>query len=52
MSWAFVKVMNEFPQLTYNQLLNATRDALVQKYSQKPQMSSSHPIDMNLLFVI
>ncbi|KAK0521001.1 Ca(2+)-dependent cysteine protease [Tilletia horrida] len=52
MSWAFVKVLTEFPQLTYNQLLNATRDALAAKYSQKPQMSSSHPIDLNLLFVI
>ncbi|PWN87917.1 hypothetical protein FA10DRAFT_269196 [Acaromyces ingoldii] len=52
MSWAFLKVLSEFPQLTYNQLLNATRDALAAKYSQKPQMSSSHPIDMNLLFVI
>lgn len=52
MSYAFVKVLSEFPQLTYNQLLNATRDTLVEKYSQKPQLSSSHPIDMNLLFVI
>ncbi|EPQ28367.1 uncharacterized protein PFL1_04194 [Pseudozyma flocculosa PF-1] len=52
MSWAFIKVMTEYPQLTYNQLLNATRDNLAEKYSQKPQMSSSHPIDMDLLFVI
>ncbi|KAN0060987.1 Ca(2+)-dependent cysteine protease [Thecaphora frezii] len=52
MSWAFIKVMSEYPQLTYNQLLNATRDALAAKYSQKPQLSSSHPIDMDLLFVI
>ncbi|CAD6979157.1 unnamed protein product [Tilletia controversa] len=52
MSWAFVKVLTEFPQLTYQQLLNATRDALAAKYSQKPQMSSSHPIDLNLLFVV
>jgi len=52
MSWAFVKVLTEYPQLTYQQLLNATRDALATKYSQKPQMSSSHPIDLNLLFVI
>ncbi|KAE8233401.1 hypothetical protein CF326_g1558 [Tilletia indica] len=52
MSWAFVKVLTEYPQLTYQQLLNATRDALAAKYSQKPQMSSSHPIDLNLLFVV
>ncbi|PWN95881.1 hypothetical protein FA09DRAFT_346980 [Tilletiopsis washingtonensis] len=52
MSYAFVKVMNEYPQLSYLQLLNATRDVLVEKYSQKPQLSSSHPMDLNLLFVI
>ena len=52
MSWAFIKVLTEYPQLTYLQLLNATRDALAMKYSQKPQLSASHPIDMNLLFVI
>ena len=52
MSWAFIKVLTEYPQLTYVQLLNATRDALAMKYSQKPQLSASHPIDMNLLFVI
>ena len=52
MSWAFVKVMTTYPQLTYHQLLNATRDELAAKYSQKPQLSSSHPIDLNLLFVL
>lgn len=43
---------DQFPQLTYQQMLNATRDVLVSKYSQKPQLSSSHPMDLNLLFVI
>ncbi len=52
MSWGFITVLTQYPQLTYNQLLNATRDALASKYSQKPQMSASHPIDMNLLFVL
>lgn len=51
-SFAFLSVMNQYQQLTYKQLLNAVRDVLAQKYSQKPQMSSSHPIDMDLLFVI
>lgn len=51
-SFAFLAVMNQYQQLTYKQLLNAVRDVLAQKYSQKPQMSSSHPIDMDLLFVI
>lgn len=52
MSWAFITVMTQYPQLTYNQLLCATRDALAAKYSQKPQLSASHPIDVNMLFVL
>jgi len=52
MSWAFISVLSQWPQLSYVQLLNATRDLLAAKYSQKPQLSASHPIDMNLLFVI
>ncbi|PWN42937.1 peptidase C14 [Ceraceosorus guamensis] len=52
MSWAFIKVCTEYSQLSYLQMLNATRDALVQKYSQKPQLSASHPMDLNLLFTI
>lgn len=52
MSWAFITVLSQWPQMSYRQLLNATRDALAAKYSQKPQMSASHPIDMDLLFVM
>ncbi|PWN26580.1 hypothetical protein BDZ90DRAFT_233182, partial [Jaminaea rosea] len=37
MSWAFIKVLSEYPQLSYIQLLNACRDVLAAKYSQKPQ---------------
>ncbi|KIS71513.1 putative metacaspase [Mycosarcoma maydis] len=51
-SFAFLSVMNQYPQLTYKQMLNAVRDVLASKYSQKPQLSSSHPIDMDLLFVV
>ncbi|PWZ03416.1 Metacaspase-1 [Testicularia cyperi] len=51
-SFAFLTVMNQYPQLTYKQLLNAVRDVLASKYSQKPQLSSSHPIDMDLIFVV
>ncbi|GAC96832.1 hypothetical protein PHSY_004416 [Pseudozyma hubeiensis SY62] len=51
-SFAFLTVMNQYPQLTYKQMLNAVRDVLASKYSQKPQLSSSHPIDMDLLFVL
>ncbi len=51
-SFAFLTVMNQYPQITYKQMLNAVRDVLASKYSQKPQLSSSHPIDMDLLFVL
>lgn len=52
MSWAFIGVCQEYSQLSYLQLLNACRDRLAQKYSQKCQMSSSHPIDLNLVFTV
>lgn len=37
MSWAFIEVENEYSQLSYLQLLNACRDKLAVKYSQKCQ---------------
>lgn len=37
-SWAFITVMNKYPRITYYGLLNAVRDELVAKYSQKPQV--------------
>ncbi|CAG8599021.1 27463_t:CDS:2, partial [Racocetra persica] len=37
---------------TYQQLLNSIREILAGKYSQKPQLSTSHPMDMNLLFMM
>ncbi|CAO1621815.1 unnamed protein product [Parajaminaea phylloscopi] len=52
MSWAFIEVLTQYPRLSYLQLLNATRDLLASKYSQKPQLSSSHPIDLNMEFTI
>jgi len=33
-------------------LLQNMRDILQSKYSQKPQLSSSHPIDVNLQFIV
>ncbi|KAG2236241.1 hypothetical protein INT48_008601 [Thamnidium elegans] len=52
MSYAFTTVLRQNNNLTYLQLLNAVRDILKSKYSQRPQMSSSHPIDVNLMFII
>lgn len=51
MSYAFIAALSKYSNLTYNQLLNAIRDEMAGKYSQLPQLSSSHPIDTNLLFI-
>ncbi|KAG2149074.1 metacaspase-1 [Suillus bovinus] len=51
MSYAFIKALTNNPQQSYQQLLNSIRDNLRAKYSQKPQLSSSHPMDTNLLFI-
>lgn len=52
MSWAFITAIKQNPQQSYVQLLNSIRDVLQTKYTQKPQLSSSHPLDVNLLFVM
>ncbi|KAK6852445.1 metacaspase [Apiospora arundinis] len=52
MSWAFISAIKANPQQSYVQLLNSVRDLLETKYSQKPQLSCSHPLDTNLLFVM
>ncbi|KAI0998096.1 Metacaspase-1B [Podosphaera aphanis] len=52
MSWAFITAMKQNPNQSYVQLLNSIREVLATKYSQKPQLSSSHPIDTNLRFIM
>ncbi|KJX93388.1 metacaspase like protein [Zymoseptoria brevis] len=52
MSWAFITALKKNPQQSYVQLLNSIRDELEAKYSQKPQLSCSHPLDTNLLYVM
>ncbi|KAL2150915.1 hypothetical protein VTH82DRAFT_6013 [Thermothelomyces myriococcoides] len=52
MSWAFISSLKKNPKQSYVQLLNSIRDVLQTKYTQKPQLSSSHPIDTDLLFVM
>ncbi|EHK23273.1 uncharacterized protein TRIVIDRAFT_178714 [Trichoderma virens Gv29-8] len=52
MSWAFVTALRKNPQQSYVQLLNSIRDELATKYTQKPQLSCSHPLNTNLLFVM
>ncbi|KAK2749223.1 Ca(2+)-dependent cysteine protease [Myotisia sp. PD_48] len=52
MSWAFITALKKNPQQSYVQLLNSIRDELSSKYSQKPQLSCSHPLDTDLLYVM
>jgi metacaspase-1 len=52
MSWAFQQVLLANPQQSYTSLLRNLRTLLAQKYSQKPVLSASHPIDTSLLFII
>lgn len=52
MSWAFVSVLKQSPNQSYLTLLNEMRNLLSAKYSQKPQLSCSHPQDMNLKFIM
>ena len=47
MSWAFITSLKKNPNQSYVQLLNSIRDELQQKYSQKPQLSCSHPLGMS-----
>lgn len=46
MSWAFITALKKNPQQSYVQLLNSIRDELESKYTQKPQLSCSHPLGM------
>ncbi|KAI9259410.1 caspase domain-containing protein [Phascolomyces articulosus] len=51
MSHAFTTALRSNPRQSYLQLLNSVRTILREKYSQRPQLSSSHPIDVNTLFI-
>ncbi|RAK94130.1 hypothetical protein BO79DRAFT_134289 [Aspergillus costaricaensis CBS 115574] len=44
LSWAFIKTLQQRPNQSYLQLLNSIRNELEGKYSQKPQLSCSHPL--------
>jgi hypothetical protein len=44
MSWAFITALKKNPQQSYVQLLNSIRDELAKRYTQKPQLSASHPL--------
>lgn len=44
MSWAFITALKQNPKQSYVELLNSVRDILASKYTQKPQLSCSHPL--------
>ncbi|KAF5391666.1 hypothetical protein D9757_002371 [Collybiopsis confluens] len=48
---AFITALSQNPQQSYQTLLVNIRGILRDKYSQKPQLSASHPIDTNLMFI-
>lgn len=50
MSYALTTTLREDPDQSYYKLLNNIRQILKDKYSQRPQLSASHPIDVNLEF--
>ncbi|KAI0055439.1 hypothetical protein BV25DRAFT_175640 [Artomyces pyxidatus] len=52
MSYAFIKVLKRNPNISYQDLLRGVREILNKKYSQRPQLSSSHKIDTNLRFIM
>jgi hypothetical protein len=54
MSWAFLGVMSQLPpgqNYSYLTLLQGIRQIMKSRYTQKPQMSSSHQMDPNALFM-
>ncbi|BGP18963.1 hypothetical protein JCM10213_004206 [Rhodosporidiobolus nylandii] len=51
MSWALITSLTKAPQQTYLQLLNTIRDELEGRFDQRPQLSSSHELDLNLLAI-
>lgn len=52
LSWAFLTVMSQTrgQGLSYLTLLQSIRSVMAQKYTQKPQLSSSHQINPNTAF--
>jgi hypothetical protein len=52
MSYAFISSLRKNPNQSYVQLLNSIRDELEGKYDQKPQLSCSHPLNTDLLYVM
>jgi hypothetical protein len=52
LSWAFRTSIENNPEQSYQELLLSIRKLLAEKYTQKPQLSSSHPIDTSIEFFV
>ncbi|KIJ60130.1 hypothetical protein HYDPIDRAFT_117596 [Hydnomerulius pinastri MD-312] len=52
MSYAFVTALKKKPKQSYQELLRSVREILRENYQQKSQLSSSHPIDTSLQFIL
>jgi len=52
MSWAFRTALIQNPNQSYEQLLMSIRLILRKRYSQKSQLSSSHPMDIRIRFLL
>ncbi|ORY32109.1 metacaspase [Naematelia encephala] len=51
MSYCFIAALTKYPRQSYQQLLLTVREEMRGKFTQKPQLSSCHPIDTDLEFV-
>ncbi|KAJ6469245.1 caspase domain-containing protein [Mycena sanguinolenta] len=51
-SHAIIKAIEEHPGQSYKEFLHNLRVLLYSKYSQRPQLGSSHPIDTSLKFIM
>lgn len=52
MSHAFISSLKAQPNQSYKQLLHSVRKILGSRYSQTPQLGSSHLIDMSRKFIV
>lgn len=48
LTWAFINALKKYPQQSYLQLLNSLRGELHGRYTQKPQLSCSHPLGIHI----
>ncbi|KDN35890.1 hypothetical protein RSAG8_11252, partial [Rhizoctonia solani AG-8 WAC10335] len=51
-SYAFIHALRRQPQQSYQELLHNLRELIHEKCDQKPQLTSSHPIDTSALYII